>query len=508
MWVWYGGTVPLAYARGSADGVSWYAMSDLLTLKPLSVLTAEAEAEGEHTLRRALGPWALTGLGIGGIIGAGIFVLTGEAAYRHAGPAVIYSFLAAGLACAFAAICYAEFASLIPIAGSAYTYAYATLGEIFAWIIGWDLVLEYALAASTVSVGWSGYFVSLLGHFGIDVPAWAQTSYYTLNEAGDMVATGGLNVFAFAVVLVISIILAGGIQTSANVNTVIVFIKVGIVLIFLAAGVGYVNPENWTPFIPENTGEFGSFGWSGVLRGASLVFFAYIGFDAVSTAAQEAKNPKRDLPIGILSSLVICTFLYIAVSCVLTGLVPYTELGVPHPISVGIRATPYPWLSFLVDLGAVLGLGSVMLVMLLGQSRIFYAMSRDGLLPAAFSRVHPRFRTPFGTTLATGIVVAMPAALFPIAVLGHMVNIGTLLAFIIVCVAVIILRKRRPDLHRPFKAPFYPWLPIAGVLSSLGLMLGLPVETWERLFVWLALGMVLYFVYGRKMSAAQRRQGA
>jgi APA family basic amino acid/polyamine antiporter len=480
-------------------------MSDLLTLKSLSVLTAEAEAEGEHTLKRALGPWALTGLGIGAVIGAGIFVLTGEAAYRHAGPAVIFSFLGAGVACAFAAICYAEFASLIPIAGSAYTYAYATLGEIFAWIIGWDLILEYALAASTVSVGWSGYAAALLEDFGIHIPEWAQNPYFSLNEAGDMVVTGGFNVLAFFIVIAVTIILAGGIQTSANVNAVIVFVKIAIVLIFLAAGVGYVNTANWSPFIPENTGEFGHYGWSGVLRGASLVFFAYIGFDAVSTAAQEAKNPKRDLPIGILASLVICTALYIAVCAVLTGLVPYTELGVPHPISVGIRATPYPWLGILVDLGAVLGLASVMLVMLLGQSRVFYAMSRDGLLPEAFSQIHPRFRTPFGTTLATGVVVAIPAALFPIAVLGHMVNIGTLLAFVIVCLAVIILRVRRPDLHRPFKAPFFPALPILGILSSLALMLGLPYETWERLFIWLALGMLIYFLYSRRNSLARKR---
>jgi APA family basic amino acid/polyamine antiporter len=479
-------------------------MQDLFAVKPLSVLTAEAEAEGEHTLKRALGPWHLTGLGIGAIIGAGIFVLTGEAAYRHAGPAVIFSFLAAGLACAFAAICYAEFASLIPIAGSAYTYAYATLGELFAWIIGWDLVLEYALAASTVSVGWSGYFAALLGDFGIQIPAAAQSPYFSLNEAGDMVATGGFNVLAFCVVIVVSVILALGIEESARVNAIIVFVKIAIVLIFLAAGVGYVNSANWTPFIPANTGEFGQYGWSGILRGASLVFFAYIGFDAVSTAAQESKNPKRDLPIGIIASLVICTGLYIAVSSVLTGLVPYTELGVPHPISVGIRATPYPWLSILVDLGAVLGLGSVMLVMLLGQSRVFYAMSRDGLLPKAFSHIHPRFRTPFATTLATGIVVAIPAALLPISVLGHMVNIGTLLAFVIVCLAVIILRVRRPDLHRPFKAPFFPALPILGILSSFGLMLGLPFETWERLLIWLALGMLIYFAYGRRNSVVRR----
>jgi APA family basic amino acid/polyamine antiporter len=478
-------------------------MANLLALKPLDQLMDEAGEEGEHTLRRVLGPWTLTMLGIGGIIGAGIFVLTGVAAYQNAGPAVVLSFVAAGLACAFAGLCYAEFASLIPIAGSAYTYGYATLGELFAWIIGWDLILEYALAASTVSVGWTGYFVSFLNHFDVHIPASLSTSTYILNGAGHMERTGSVNVFAMLILLVLSLILAIGIRESAMMNTVIVVLKVGIVLLFIFAGAWYINPWNWTPFVPENTGEFGHYGWSGVLRGAALVFFAYIGFDAVSTAAQETRNPKRDLPIGILSSLAICTVLYIAVAAVLTGLVKYTELSVPHPISVGIQATPYPWLSFFVDLGAVLGLASVMLVMLLGQSRVFYAMSRDGLLPAVFSKIHPRFRTPFLPTLLTGMAVSIPAALFPIDVLGHMVNIGTLLAFVIVCASVIVLRIKHPDLPRPFTVPGYPWVPACGVLSSFGLMTFLPVETWERLAIWLVVGMLVYFSYGKKHSRVQ-----
>lgn len=475
-------------------------MQHLFRQKSFQTLTEECAEDGEHTLKRVLGPWELTALGIGATIGAGIFVMTGQAAYSNAGPAVVVSFAVAGLACAFAALCYAEFASLIPLAGSAYTYGYATLGELMAWIIGWDLVLEYALAASTVSVGWAGYCVSLLSHFGIHVPPSISTSTYIINAQGHIEPTGAINLLAIGIVLGISMILAVGIRESATMNNALVVLKVGIVLIFLLAGVWYVQPQNWIPFIPENTGEFGSYGWSGVFRGSSLVFFAYIGFDAVSTAAQETRNPKRDLPIGILASLLICTLLYVAVAAVLTGLVPYTQLGVPHPISLGIQATPFTWLAWIIDLGALLGLGSVILATLLAQSRVFYAMSRDGLLPRIFCRVHPRFRTPFIQTLVMGFFVAVPAALFPIDVLGHMVSIGTLLAFVIVCSSVMILRVRRPDLDRPFKVPGYPLIPICGIVASLALMGFLPIETWARLAAWLALGLLVYLFYGRKHS--------
>ncbi len=483
-------------------------MADLLIRKPLQQLMTEAGEEGAHTLKRVLGPWQLTCLGIGAIIGAGIFVLTGEAAYNNAGPAVVLSFVASAIACAFAGLCYAEFASLIPIAGSAYTYGYATLGELFAWIIGWDLMLEYALGASTVSVGWTGYFLSLLNHFGISLPASISTSTYAVQE-GHYVSTGSFNFVAFLIILVISAVLAIGIQESARINTVIVVLKVAIVLLFILAGVWYIKPENWQPFIPPNDGSFGHYGWSGVFRGGALVFFAYIGFDAVSTAAQETKNPARDLPIGILGSLAVCTILYILVSLVLTGVVSYKLLGVPHPVAVGIEATPLRSLSWIVELGAVLGLGSVMLVMLLGQSRVFYSMSKDGLLPDVFCRIHPRFRTPYIITLLTGVVVAVVAGLFPIRVLGEMVNIGTLLAFVIVSASVIVLRVRRPDLHRPFKTPGYPVVPILGVLTSLALMTFLPADTWWRLGVWLVIGLLIYGLYGIRHSkvrmAAQGR---
>ncbi len=480
-------------------------MANLLIQKPLQQLMTEAGESGTHTLKRVLGPWTLTALGIGAIIGAGIFVLTGQAAHDHAGPAVPLSFVAAGVACAFAGLCYAEFASLIPIAGSAYTYGYATLGELFAWIIGWDLILEYALGASTVSVGWAGYFVSLLGHFGIQVPASVSTATFAVGDGGQWINTGSFNVVAFCILLVISTILAIGIQESATVNSIVVVLKLGIVVFFILGCVWYIKPENWQPFIPPQQ-EFGKYGWTGVLRGGALVFFAYIGFDAVSTAAQECKNPKRDLPIGILASLTICTALYILVSGILTGLVPYTQLGVPHPVALGIQATPLRALSWIVELGAVLGIGSVMLVMLLGQSRVFYAMSRDGLLPRVFSKIHPRFRTPFWTTLATGVLVALPAALFPIGVLGNMVNIGTLLAFVIVSASVIVLRIRRPDLPRPFKTPGYPVVPALGILTSLALMAFLPLDTWLRLGIWLVIGLFIYFLYGVRHSKVRAGQ--
>ena len=481
-------------------------MADLFIRKPLQQLMTEAEESGTHTLKRVLGPWQLVALGIGAVIGAGIFVLTGEAAYKNAGPAVVLSFVASGIACAFAGLCYAEFASLIPIAGSAYTYGYATLGELFAWIIGWDLILEYALGASTVSVGWTGHFVPLLRHFGINIPASISTSTFIIDNQGQFVNTGCFNVLSFLVLIAISMILAIGIKESATVNSIIVFLKLSIVLIFIACGIWYVKPENWQPFIPPSEGWL-HYGWSGILGGGALVFFAYIGFDAVSTAAQETRNPKRDLPIGILGSLAICTVLYIVVSAILTGLVSYKQLGVMAPIVVGIQATPFRWLAWVVELGAVLGLASVMLVMLLGQSRVFYSMSKDGLLPEVFSRVHPRFRTPHIITMLTGVVVAIVAGLLPIRVLATMVNIGTLLAFVIVSASVIVLRIKRPDLPRPFKTPGYPVVPALGVLTSLGLMAFLPLDTWLRLGIWLLIGLLIYFLYGMRHSKVRAAAG-
>jgi APA family basic amino acid/polyamine antiporter len=519
-------------------------MANFLATKPLNLLLHESQEVGEHTLRRALGPVNLIMLGIGAIIGAGIFVLTGAAAANYAGPAIVMSFVLAGIACAFAGLCYAEFASLIPIAGSAYTYGYATLGEIFAWIIGWDLILEYAFGAATVASGWSGYLLSLLQDFGIHIPpqftATPGTQLVFFNDRWEQVArvqdaiaaagidpatlphaTGIFNLVAFVAIALVTTILVIGIKESANLNTAVVFVKVGVVLVFIAIATAYVlrNPEvaraNWTPFIPPNLGDFGQYGWSGIARAAGVVFFAYIGFDAVSTAAQEAKNPQKDMPIGILGSLVICTILYILVSGLLTAVVPYKALNVAEPVAVGIDATGIGWQftagehvvkvsSLMVKLGAIFGLGTVMLVMLLGQSRVFYSMSRDGLLWKWAGDVHPKFRTPWKSSIVVGIFVAFFASVVPIHILGELVSIGTLLAFVIVSAGVWILRVRRPDLHRPFKTPLVPFVPIMGVITSLLLMASLPADTWLRLLVWLAIGMAIYFLYGAKHSKVQR----
>jgi APA family basic amino acid/polyamine antiporter len=507
-------------------------MPNLLATKPLDMILRESQAEGEHALKRALGPINLITLGIGAIIGAGIFVLTGSAAAQYAGPAIVLSFILAGIACAFAGLCYSEFASLIPIAGSAYTYGYATLGEIFAWIIGWDLILEYAFGAATVASGWSGYVVSFLQDFGIHIPAaftatpgtdlvlfngrWERltTILPTLQANGIDPATlqhshGIFNVVAFLAICAVTAILVIGIQESANFNSTIVVIKVAIVLIFIgiAARFAVSHPSqvlaNWHPFIPPNAGEYGKYGWSGIARGAAVIFFAYIGFDAVSTAAQEAKHPQRDMPIGILGSLVICTVLYILVSGLLTGVVPYTALNVPDPVAVGIDATGIRWGSILVKLGAIAGLGSVMLVMLLGQSRVFFSMSVDGLLPQWAGKVHPRFRTPYISSILVGIFVAIFASLIPIGILGELVSIGTLLAFVIVCAGVWIMRRRRPNLDRPFKTPWVPFVPIMGILVSGFMMISLPFDTWLRLIIWLVIGMFVYFFYGRHHSRVQ-----
>ena len=502
-------------------------MSNLLATKPMEMLSAEAEEVGEHSLRRALGPVNLITLGIGAIIGAGIFVLTGQAAAEHAGPAIVLSFVLAGVACAFAGLCYAEFASLIPIAGSAYTYGYATLGEIFAWIIGWDLVLEYAFGAATVASGWAGYFVSFLQDRGLHISPHFIGTYgqqFVLYQgrwtdvatipsgtsiAGLPVESAWFNLVAFLAICVVTTILVIGIKESANFNSAIVIVKVAIVLLFIVIATVYVlkNPSiaaaNWHPFLPPNTGEYGKYGWSGIATGAAVVFFAYIGFDAVSTAAQEAKNPQRDMPIGILGSLVICTVLYILVSGLLTGMVSYTKLGVPDPVAVGIDVAGLAWGSFLVKIGAIFGLATVMLVMLLGQSRVFYSMSRDGLLWKWAGEIHPRFRTPWISNIVMGGFVAIFGALIPISDLSKLVSIGTLLAFVIVCAGVWILRVRRPELHRPFKTPLVPLVPILGILIALYLMASLPLATWLRLIGWLVIGMVIYFSYGRHHSRVQ-----
>jgi len=475
-----------------------------------SILELQAEAEKDQRLHRALGPVNLTALGVGAVIGAGIFVLTGQAAAQYAGPAIVFSFILAGIACAFAGLCYAEFSAMIPISGSAYTYGYATLGEFFAWIIGWDLILEYLFAASTVAVGWSGYVVSFLRDLGIVIPPAFAAAPYTHAAPPDAgwavwrlftegwTSTGAvLNVPAMVIVAIITVLLVLGIKESATFNNLIVAIKVSVILIFIAVGVTYLNMDNWQPFVPPSQGP-GKFGWEGVLRAAGVIFFAYIGFDAVSTAAQEAKKPQRDMPIGILCSLAICTVLYIAVALVLTGIVKYTQLNVPDPIAVAIDSLgkQVAWLRPIVKVGAIAGLSSVILVMMLGQPRIFYTMSKDGLLPPAFSRVHPRFRTPWLATILTGSLAMMIAGLFPIGLLGELVSIGTLLAFAIVCAGVFVLRFTDPGIARPFRVPFFWLVCPLGVFFCGWLMYGLPPDTWARLIVWMAIGLVVYFSYG------------
>ncbi len=481
----------------------------LWTTKSITELQAEASVENEHSLKRTLGAWNLTLLGIGAIIGAGIFVLTGNAAAQYAGPAVVLSMVAAGLACLFAGLCYAEFASMIPIAGSAYTYAYATLGEFVAWIIGWDLMLEYLFGAATVAVGWSGNFVKLLGYFGMTLPGQWTNAPFSYTQADGLAQTGAiLNIPAVLLILAMTVILVIGIKESAGFNNVIVFIKVAIIFLVIGFGFMFVNADNWQPFIPENTGKFGEFGWSGILRGAGVIFFAYIGFDAVSTTAQEAKNPQKDMPIGILGSLAICTVLYILMALVMTGLAPYKELNDPAPVLValGYGGSGLSWLKIPIAIGSVAGLASVVLVMLMAQPRIFYSMSRDGLLPPVFGKVHPKFKTPHITSMITGVVAAIVAGLFPIGLLGELVSIGTLFAFVVVCFGVLVLRRTQPNLPRAFKTPLVPLVPVLGILSCLGLMLGLPFDTWMRLFIWLAIGLVIYFVYGKRNSRLGRRE--
>jgi APA family basic amino acid/polyamine antiporter len=479
----------------------------------------QAEILTDHRLKKALGPLNLTALGIGAVIGAGIFVLTGQAAAKYAGPAIVLSFILAGFACAFAGLCYAEFSSMIPISGSAYTYSYATLGEFIAWIIGWDLILEYLFAASTVAVGWSGYVVSFLKDVGINIPSaftGAPYNHVAPEDAGwniwrlfteGWTRTGAtLNIPAMVIVGVITVLLVLGIQESATFNNIIVAIKLSVIFAFIAVGLAYINKANWQPFVPAATAA-GQFGWGGVLRGAGVIFFAYIGFDAVSTAAQEARNPQRDMPIGILGSLAICTILYITVALVLTGIIKYTELNVPDPIAVAINSLgkSVAWLRPVVKVGAIAGLSSVILVMMLGQPRIFYSMSKDGLLPPAFTAVHPRFRTPWLATVLTGSIAMLVAGLFPIGLLGELVSIGTLLAFGIVCVGTLVLRFTHPELKRPFRTPgVYAVAPL-GAGFCLWLMYGLPRDTWARLIIWMVLGLFIYFFYGRHHSLVQQQ---
>ncbi len=502
-------------------------MTRLLRIKPMSLLTQEAGEEGENTLKRSLGALNLITLGIGAVIGAGIFVLTGQAAALHAGPSVALSFVLAGLTCAFAGLCYAEFASIIPIAGSAYTYGYATLGELVAWIIGWDLCLEYAFGAATVASGWAGYFNSLLQQMHIYIPPQLTATTGThlvfyqqqwlplmslpagISAEGLPHATGLFNLIAVCIVMVITTILVIGIKESANFNSVIVIIKLAIVGIFLVVG-GYflmrhpgVASMNWHPFVPPADGH-GNFGWGGIPTAAASIFFAYIGFDAVSTAAQEAKNPQRDMPIGILGSLVVCTILYILVSLVLTGLVSYKTLNVAAPVALAMDATGVSWGSMLVKIGAVFGLATVMLVMLLGQSRVFYSMSKDGLLWPWASAIHPKFRTPWITTIIFGAFAAIMPAFLPIDNLSQLVNIGTLLAFTIVCAGVWVLRVRQPEMKRPFKTPLVPLVPILGIVSAVYLMSRLALITWAVMIGWLLVGLVIYFSYSVKHSKVQK----
>lgn len=479
----------------------------LFLKKPIGTILKQSQ-EKDSSLKRVLGPLNLTMLGIGAIIGAGIFVLTGQAAAQYAGPAIVISFVISAIGCGFAGLCYAEFASMIPIAGSAYTYSYATLGEFLAWIIGWDLILEYLFGAATVSVGWSGYVTSFFRDFGINIPIYLSSSPFAYEAAKGWYWTGAIvNLPAVIIVALITAVLVVGIKESASFNNIVVVAKIAVIVLFVVFGFAYVNYQNWMPFIPANTGEFGHFGFSGILRGAGVIFFAYIGFDAVSTAAQEAKNPQKDMPIGIMASLAICTILYILVALTLTGIVKYDQLLVADPIAVGVNAAGKGlfWLRPLIKIGAIAGLSSVILVLLMGQPRIFFSMANDGLLPPVFAKVHVKFRTPHITTIATGTAAAIMGGIFPIGVLGEMVSIGTLLAFTIVSASILVLRKTDPQINRPFKTPWVPFVPVMSILISLLQMFFLPVTTWLRLIIWMIVGIAIYFSYGYKNSAIRNQ---
>jgi APA family basic amino acid/polyamine antiporter len=478
------------------------------------------EPEIDNDLKRALGPLHLIALGIGAIIGAGIFVLTGQAAATYAGPGVVWSFAIAGTGCLFAGLCYAEYAAMIPVAGSAYTYTYATLGRFLAWVIGWNLVLEYLAAGSTVAVGWSGYFTDFMAK-QMHMPVAWQFSNAPFCVAGDplpcppaavtsglhtILATGAyFNLPAVALVLLVTMVLIVGVNMSANFNNLMVAVKLVIVLLVIFVCFSQVVPANHIPFVPKNTGVFGQFGWTGVFRATGVIFFAYIGFDAVSVAAQEARNPQRDIPFGILGSLVICTVLYMLMSWVLTGIAPYQTLNVAHPVSQAVEAlASTQWLAPYVNVGAIVGLASVVLVLLLGQSRIFYAMSKDGMIPALFADIHPRFRTPWKGTLVTGIFCAILAGVLPLHILGELVSIGTLAAFVIVCAGIMILRARRPNVHRPFRTPLVWIVAPLGIAMCLFMMAFLPIDTWIRLAVWTLIGLVIYGIYSRNHAKPPR----
>ena len=490
----------------------------MFATKSIEQLKIEAGEVGEHSFKRVLGPVNLVTMGIGGIIGTGIFVLVGQAAALYAGPGIVLSLALGGLVAGLAGLCYSEFAAAVPLAGSAYTYGYATLGEFMAWFIGWNLVLTYALGAAIVSVGWSGRVTSFLDDFvGINLPASLQNAPCTLVNAVGCSPDAVFNLPAAIIAVLVTMLVIIGIKESANVNAVVVIIKVVVVMVVILGGAAYVNYANWVPFVPPNTGEFGSYGWSGVVRGAGAIFFAYVGFDAVSTAAQEAKNPQRDMPIGILGSLVICTFLYIPVALVMVGLVPYKAmLGSAAPMVVALRAGEAAVggsrilhsMTMLVELGAIAGLTSVMVVYMIAMPRILYTMAKDGLLPPIAKKIHPKFRTPHVSSVLTGVVVMLAGAFTPVAVLGELVGIGTLLAFLIVSVGIIFLRYQRPDLERPFKVPFVPVVPAISALVCLALMVGLPWDTWKRLLVWSAIGIAVYFVYGARHSELRKRNEA
>jgi APA family basic amino acid/polyamine antiporter len=467
--------------------------------KPIDTLVAEAAQSGEGTLKRTLSSGSLVALGIGAIIGAGLFSLTGIAAAEHAGPAVTLSFILAAVGCAFAGLCYAEFASMIPVAGSAYTYSYATMGEFMAWIIGWDLVLEYALGAATVGVSWSGYFNKLLHEFGLEMPSYLSKTF----AEGE---GGGINLPAVIIVSLLSLLLMRGTKESASLNNFLVVVKVAVVLLFIGLGWKFINPEYHTPYIPENTGVRGQFGISGIASGAALVFFAFIGFDAVSTAAQEAKNPQKGMPIGILGSLAVCTVLYILFAHVMTGLVPFEVFkGDASPAATAFKVTGYSFLQMGLIIAILAGYTSVILVMLMGQSRVFYTMSKDGLLPKFFGSIHHKFRTPWKTNLFFMVFVSLFAGFVPVTDLGHMVSIGTLLAFSLVCIGVMILRKTDPNRERPFRTPLVPLVPILGVIVCVYLMSSLPMEAWIRLALWMGLGIAIYFLYGKGNSVLGRK---